>query len=413
MPTPPGTVRRVEWQELFPWFLLFRVPGLACELRKFAVSTVALLLMYLGWTISATIWLGDDFGSTFTGYGQIGSWGSAFLSLNPMSFVWFEITEPVRALWTWQQTASQFGHAACCSVWMVLVWSYFGGLLCRLAALQLAREESSTLGAAVRHARNFWVRYLFCPLIPLSGILLASIPLYLAGGFSRTEFTFFVVAWLGPFALLAGIFLALAVTALLAGWPMMVAGLSAERTEGFDVFARSYSYLSQRPLPILAYVLLTSFLGIVSWFLVFGFAAIVTYALCWNFGNSIWIGNIIQALPDGLRAWMPVDTLARDPVAFETWFGNTGIWVMSFWGYLIYYVALSYGYSYFWTAVTGIYLVARYDVDATEMDEVSTDPPTKGLPPLKQTDQPEKPSSFPIIQPDPETKQDEASETDR
>lgn len=401
MPTPPGTVRYVEWQELFPWFLLFRVPGLACEIRKFALSTIALLLTYLGWAISASIWLEQGFNEAFGSYGQLGSQTTWIQFFNPMSFVWLELTGPVRGMWTWQQTMNQFLHALCCSVWMLVVWSYFGGILCRLAALQLAREESSTLGAAARHARRFWVRSMFCPLIPLAGIVLASIPLLIAGAISRTEFGFFVVSWFGLLGLLAGIFITLAVVALLLGWPLMVAALSTERTEGFDVFARSYSYLSQRPLPIVGYLALTSLLGMVSWFLVFAFAALVTYGICVNLsGGTIWIGNMIDSLPNGLQAWMPSDMLRGEEAPLETGVGRAGLWLMSLWLSLIYYIALSFGYSYFWTALTGIYLVARYDVDAAELDEVSIDPPTKDLPSLKQPEEPKKSEGFPVIQPD-------------
>ena len=63
---------------------------------------------------------------------------------------------------------------------------------------------------------------------------------------------------------------------------------------------------------------------------------------------------------------------------------RAGVAVLSFWLAGVHVLLLGFGFSYFWTATTGIYLLLRFDVDATEMDVVhlEDEPAVFGLPPL-------------------------------
>jgi hypothetical protein len=58
--------------------------------------------------------------------------------------------------------------------------------------------------------------------------------------------------------------------------------------------------------------------------------------------------------------------------------------LVSLWIGLVRTIATAFTYSYFWTAVTAIYLLLRHDIDQTELDEVHLTPQdeTYGLPPL-------------------------------
>lgn len=63
---------------------------------------------------------------------------------------------------------------------------------------------------------------------------------------------------------------------------------------------------------------------------------------------------------------------------------RAGVAVLSFWLAGVQVLLLGFGFSYFWTATTAIYLLLRFDVDATEMDVVhlEDEPAVFGLPPL-------------------------------
>src|SRR5947209_5606033 len=52
------------------------------------------------------------------------------------------------------------------------------------------------------------------------------------------------------------------------------------------------------------------------------------------------------------------------------WHNHLGAYMVSAWIYLLFLMIVGFGYSYFWSASTIIYLLMRRKVDDTEMDEV-------------------------------------------
>jgi hypothetical protein len=52
------------------------------------------------------------------------------------------------------------------------------------------------------------------------------------------------------------------------------------------------------------------------------------------------------------------------------WYNRIGAWMVAFWLGVLFLLILGFGYSYFWTASTIIYLLMRRQVDDAELDEV-------------------------------------------
>ena len=52
------------------------------------------------------------------------------------------------------------------------------------------------------------------------------------------------------------------------------------------------------------------------------------------------------------------------------WYNHVGAFMVSIWLYLFFLMVLGFGYSYFWSASTIIYLLMRRKVDDTDLDEV-------------------------------------------
>src|SRR5262249_14133271 len=52
------------------------------------------------------------------------------------------------------------------------------------------------------------------------------------------------------------------------------------------------------------------------------------------------------------------------------WYNKVGAVMVAFWLYVVFLMVIGFGYSYFWSASTIIYLLMRRKVDDTEMDEV-------------------------------------------
>ena len=253
------------------------------------------------------------------------------------------------------------------------VWALLGGAISRIAAVQLAAEERIGWGAALRFAASKWPSYFAAPLLPLLGVVLVAVPLWVLGLLLRLDAGVVLGGLLWPLALLAGLVMALLLLGLGFGWPLMWATISTEGTDSFDALSRSYAYLFQRPLRYLFYVLVAVVLGGLGWLLVRNFAAAVIWLSYWAAGwgsGSDRIARIAEIQGVGSES----GGMAR--------FGGR---MIHFWASCVRFLAVGFFYGYFWTAASAIYLLLRRDVDATETDEVFLDAdksePEHGLPP--------------------------------
>jgi len=288
---------------------------------------------------------------------------------SPLLDAWKYVTDPFVQLFNPETSLSDLGYYLLCALWALVVWSLFGGAITRLAAVSLARDDQLSWGQSLAYARRKWLSYFTAPLFPLIGVLLITLPLALFGLLLRADVGIFIAGLLWFLVLLAGFVMAILVLGLFFGWPLMWATISAEGTDSFDALSRSYSYVFQRPLVYLFYVVIAAFLGTIGWLLVYLFASTMLelshWAVSWGSGS------------DRLQ-----DVLARRPMDAA---GDAGAMLVRFWIGCIITLALAYWYSYFWTASQAIYFLLRRHVDATELDEVYVPEEEEafGLPPLR------------------------------
>jgi hypothetical protein len=92
----------------------------------------------------------------------------------------------------------------------------------------------------------------------------------------------------------------------------------------------------------------------------------------------------VRTVPDTAPATASADAAVAGSGETRSATFRAGVAVLGFWLAGVQVLLLGFGFSYFWTATTGIYLLLRYDVDATEMDVVhlEDEPAVFGLPPL-------------------------------
>lgn len=254
-------------------------------------------------------------------------------------------------------------------LWKLAVWAFFGGAVTRMAVVRLAAEERLPLVKAVQFAHQKWPSYFAAPVFPFLGIFLAGLPIAILGLFLRFGVGILIAGLLWPLALLAGLMIMVLLLGLVFGWPLMWATISTEGTDCFDALSRSYAYVFQRPLRYLFYAVVAGLLGLLGWMLVRQFAAGLIQMTYWCAGWGY-----------GGDAAQLVAQTSSGPVA------NVGKLLIRFWVACVKLAAISYLLAYFWVAASAIYLLLRYDVDATEMDEVYLEEdqqPGYAMPPLK------------------------------
>ncbi|MBS0208642.1 MAG: hypothetical protein JSS27_06765 [Planctomycetes bacterium] len=279
--------------------------------------------------------------------------------------VWATLSRPVRDAFSLQAGFQTLAFSILALAWASAVWALVGGAICRMAALELAREEKISWGQAMGHALGRWRSLFAAPLFPLVGVLLFALPMAVVGLLGRTNIGGLLLAIVWPVYLLAGFLLAIFVIGLWFGWPLMIAAISTESSDSFDGLSRSFSYVFQRSVTLLGYVAVAVVFNLLAGIAALFFSEMVIYLSTWaaSWGTG---GGPSELTPVG--EW-----------------GKRITW---FWNSLVRLLATGAVYATFWTSATAIYFLLRRDVDGTELDDVYTDegPNAYGLPPLRKND---------------------------
>ncbi len=389
-----GILRTVAWPEICPWLNIFRVFRIAIGVRVLVLATTGLLLTVGMWGLIAAVLGPDSDSDTATWINQhiednwrvvteslpdkpgLPEWPVADTNdpdaensrapiMDSVVTVWLRLTEPLRRV-----LAASPRELFCLLLFgltSLAIWAFFGGAITRIASVELACGERVPMGAALRHAcSNFW-SYFTAPLVPLLGIVLMAVPVWILGLIMNANLGVLLVSFVWLLALLAGLVMTLFLIGLLFGFPLMWGTISTEGTDSFDALSRSYAYVFQRPLHYLFYILVAAVLGALGWLLVWNFAACIIQLTYWSASWGCGEPRIKE-----LQTLVGV--------------GGVGFAILNFWVQCVKFIAVGFVYGYFWVAASAIYLLLRRDVDATEMDEVyldeDADEQPYGLPPL-------------------------------
>lgn len=282
------------------------------------------------------------------------------------------------------------------TLWTLAVWGLFGGAITRMASVQVARNEKVGMMEAVRFVWTRYLSFLSAPLFPLLFVVFVVVMLCVFGLFFMIPLVGdILVAGLGyPLVLLAGIAMAVVLVGLV-GWPMMYATISAEGSDSFDAISRSYSYVYQSPWNYIWYALVALAYGAVVMFFVGFMGSLVVYLGKWGISATPFI-TMADRDPAFLYVFAPesfewrslllegaqvggesvvqngqvVQPVLDKYIGTLTWYNYVGAVLVGAWLYLTFLMVLGFGYSYFWSASTIIYLLMRRKVDDTDLDEV-------------------------------------------
>ena len=400
MKTPPtdldeGTIRRIDWQELCPAVLLPQAVSIATTFRVLWVASFGVLL-----TLSLGLWLNemtsrqaeaqyvsefDNRRALYEARGESHLFGihdgidlgdqkrQMLRNLVPLD----EITEsiqpkmpftgldenriaiptPETLLLPWKTMSGSlyrlFSLQNAVSLgWFLgvfLIWGLCGAVITRTAATQITIGQYSRWSQLKSFLRWRLRSYFAAVLIPVAGLLLCAIAVKIAGWLLMVPVVNLFVAVLFPLVLFLGFCFAILGVGLLFGWPLAFAAVSVDGSDGFDAVSRSYSYVYQRPLQYLVYVVLGIMIGLIGYFFIAWFVDL-TLVLVAGWGNA--------PLTDFMRG-RP-----------ETWDG----WILSFWCWCFRMVKVGFLFGYFWVCSTIIYVILRRSVDGTPIDEIRFPP---------------------------------------
>ncbi len=295
-------------------------------------------------------------------------------------------------------------YLICVILWTLATWGFFGGAITRMAAVQIARNEKVSMTEALKFAKERFQSFFSAPVFPLLFLGVLTFILILFGVFSGlipVIGDILIAGLLWPLVLVLGLVMAVVLVGLV-GWPMMNATISSEGSDSFDALSRSYSYVYQAPWHYLWYSAVALAYGAVLVFFVGLMGSLMVYLGQWGISQAPFLaGNETNDRePTYLFVNAPTSFGWRDlllnPSPFKakqevvapsgniieptgmsdkymknmTWYNSLGGLLVSAWLYLFFLLIVGFGYSYFWTASTIIYLLMRKKLDDTDMDEI-------------------------------------------
>ncbi|MFL5339956.1 MAG: hypothetical protein ACJ8F7_07385 [Gemmataceae bacterium] len=309
-------------------------------------------------------------------------------------------------------------------VWTLATWALFGGAITRMAAVELAGKEPVTMRQAVRFTLKRYLSYLCGPLVPFALIAVLVVVSIVFGVIQLIPFVGDIVnGILWPLILLIGLGMALLLVGLV-GYPLMYPTISTEGSDTLDALSRSYNYVYQSPWQFIWLSLVAICYGAAVVFFVGFVGSLTVYLGKWGMSNTPGIQSFNRS-PEYLFIYTPTsfgwretllegsrgarlttlqeeelallrrteDEKARDP-DYESklktvrdlkasaeadynnwlgefyWYNKVGAALVAFWVTLLFLMVLGFGYSFFWTTSTMIYLLMRRKVDDTDLDEV-------------------------------------------
>ena len=387
----PVELYNIQYRRLCPWLHLTRAFWIAADIRKLMLAGAALMLVSAGGQVCDRLPFGQACEPPTLcpnwpwleslGYDlQSGGDGPAELRealRNPSQTLWRSTTnwqvvllplrqfaEPAAVLFRGGATAAQLADAATRLLWYLIVWSIFGGAICRMAAVQFARDQQIGIRRALVFSTSRFFGYFLAPLMPLVGVAILWALCVLGGWIGRIPGgvgeALLGILW--GLELLFGFLMAVVLIGVAVGWPLMFATISVESTDGFDGLSRAYNYVFERPLYLLWQFIVTMLYGSLTIFFVWLMAQLLTQLAVW--GVSWGLGYDAVA---GLLGFQhePADSGPYAEAA-TAW----GAGIAQGWMRVLSLLVVAFVHTFFWSSATIIYFVLRHSIDANDFDEV-------------------------------------------
>ena len=167
-------------------------------------------------------------------------------------------------------------------LWSLATWAFFGGIITRIAVIQLSGKDRISFMQAVKFVMNRYLAYFLSPIIPFGIVTIIVIGLAVVAMIG-------LIPWIGefliygigfPLQLIGGVVMAILLIGLI-GYPMMYTTLSAEGSDTFDALSRSYNYVFQAPWHYLWYSFVAVIYGAAVTFFVVFVASLMVYLGKW------------------------------------------------------------------------------------------------------------------------------------
>jgi len=411
------TVRGVDWREVFPWTALTRAFTVAVSIPVLLLASFGVGLTISGWAIADSLLIPEQ-----PAVAPAGVTTGEMESVTPQETIFTEdpalqaaveaplidsreqIPEPVAAVQPADYAVPAIGPIteddprsiferllvgegltllgdlhemfmgedrdldaktsyAICIVdfaWLLVVWGFFGAMITRIAVIRIGRGEKIGLKEAMADVRKKYISYVMSPLFVLVSCFVLSLPIVLISLLLNFDLGVLLASLLWIVAIVASIGVAVLLTGLFFGWPLMWPTISAEEAgDVYEATSRTFAYTFQAPVQYLFYVLISVVIWVPSVMLVQNFTSLAEQVIFSWMNVAAEEGQLIQ---DYLTGQVSLDGESQSFVM--------GAKIISGLHWFAHLMADAFCVGFFFSSFSGIYLLLRRFVDHTPLDEV-------------------------------------------
>ena len=383
---------RPDLPTVLPCLHLIRASGLAVDPKKLLIGGLAVCVLLTGDGLIAQLPFAPESAESASGFQadylrMTGNWGQSSVADTP----WLQrclatgfallltpirsVLEPGLVILKSGSSWSELAWAWTRMLWAILVWSLAGGAITRMAAVQFAAKKRVSIGQSVRFAGQQFLSYLTAPFLPLAGILcllgFMALDSWIASLIPVAGEYIIGVFWV--VALFLGFLMAMMLTGFVAGWPLMIAAVSTEDSDGFDGLSRSIGFWFDRPWYAVLLIVLVVPLFVLTWLLVHFLIGTTAYLAAWSVASGT--GESGPAVYEAIvntpllgEAWWN-GSLYQSNVDSPSLDGAPSAFVIA-WTHIPALLLAGVGPSFFWSATTVIYFLLRESDDGTPLTDV-------------------------------------------
>lgn len=261
---------------------------------------------------------------------------------------------------------------------VLIIWAIVGGAICRMAALNYARDERIGPRAALGFATDKFLSFLTAPLLPLLLILVVMICFLVGGLLMAIPYIGEVIGALTLFlGLIGGFIVALVMIGYTTSAPLFYPTIAVEGSDSFDAISRSFGYVFARPWRALFYALVAFFYGSLCYLFVRLLALLTlksTHAMlnvALSGTHRPGTGNAAATKLDAMWSSPTFEHLYRWPTPFgAVHFEGFSSVIIAFWVSLVVGLMIAFIVSFHYCSATIIYFLLRREVDATDLEDV-------------------------------------------
>ena len=255
---------------------------------------------------------------------------------------------------------------------VVLVVSFTGGAICRMAALEFSRGEKPGLTEAMKYSWQKLAGFIAAPTIPIVIMVVAGALITTLGVIGNIPVAGKILMSLGlPAALMLGLLISLFLVGTVVGFNLMFPTIAFEGTNGMDAISRSFAYVYAHPWAVTFYGFFAAVYGAISYLVVRFFAyllLVITYIFL-NLGIANASGNedILGKLwtkPEFFNLLRENTEAARNSteLAASILINSSVLVVVA--------LLIAFLFTFYYSACTIIYSLLREKVDRVSSDKI-------------------------------------------